>query len=234
MPATGAMIGYDSLMEISTNGGSSWTEIGEVFNITPPSSSVDIIDATHMQSPNRDREFILGLNDPGEASFELNFIPGSATDTFLLGVKVAYALVKCRITWPNAVIWTFDGLMTGYEPSAPNDDKLTATVTFKVTGSVVSTPAAAPTNTVLPAVSGIAQVGETLTALVGVWTGAPSFTYQWQEDDSGWTNITGATGATYDPVVGNVGNPIRVIVTGTNSEGNASATSQPTADTLAE
>jgi hypothetical protein len=231
---TGAMIGYDSLMEISTDGGSSWTPIGEVFNITPPSSSVDIIDATHMQSPNRDREFILGLNDPGEASFELNFIPGSATDSFLLGVKGAYALVKCRITWPNAVLWTFDGLMTGYEAAAPNDDKMTATVTFKVTGSIVSTPAAAPTNTVLPAVSGIAQVGETLTALEGVWTGAPNFTYQWQEDDSGWANIVGATGKTYDPVVGNVGNPLRVIVTGTNAAGNASATSQATADVLAE
>ena len=234
MTATGAMIGYDSLLEISTDGGSNWTAVAEVYSITPPSSSVDIIDATHMKSPNRDREFILGLNDPGEASLELNFIPGSATDTFLLTVKASYQRVMCRVTWPNAVIWTFDGLLTAYEPAAPNDDKMTATVTFKVTGSVVSTPAAAPTNTVLPAVSGVAQEGETLTALEGVWTGAPSFTYQWQEDDSGWGNIAGATGKTYVPVVGNVGNALRVIVTGTNAAGSASATSQPTADVLAE
>lgn len=229
-----ALIGYGSLLEISTDGGSNWDEIAEVFSITPPSSEVDVIDVTHMQSPGRDREFILGLNDPGSASIECNFIPGSAADELLLDIKAAHAPVKCRITWPNSVVWTFDGLLTGYETNAPNDDKATATVTFKVTGSVVSTAAAIPANTVLPAVSGIAQVGETLTALVGVWTGAPTFGFQWQEDDSGWANISGATGATYDPVVGEVGNPLRVIVTGTNSEGSASATSQPTADVLAE
>lgn len=230
---TQASIGYGSLLEISTDGGSNWDEIAEVFSITPPSSSVDIIDVTHTQSPGRDREFILGLNDPGEASMELNFVPGSETDDLLLEIKAAYEPVKCRITWPNSAVWTFDGLLTGYEPSAPNDDKMTATVTFKVTGSVVSTAAAAPVNSVLPAVSGIAQVGQTLTALTGVWTGAPTFTYQWQEDDSGWANISGATGRTYVPIVGEVGNPLRVIVTGTNSEGNASATSQPTVDVIA-
>jgi hypothetical protein len=233
MPATGAMIGYGGLLEISNNGGDTWTEIAEVFNMTPPSNSVDIIDATHMQSPNRDREYILGLNDPGECSMEMNFVPGSATDVFLLAVKAAYARVMCRITWPNAVVWSFDGLLTAYEASAPTDDRMTATITFKVSGSVVSTPAAAPTNTVLPAVSGIAQVGQTLTALEGAWTGAPTYTYQWQQDDTGWANIVGATGKTYVPVVGSIGNPLRVIVTGTNSEGNAAATSQPTADVIA-
>lgn len=230
---TDAMIGYGGLLEISDDNGVSWTEIEEVFNITPPSSAVDIIDATHMQSPGRDREFILGLNDPGECSMEMNFVPGSASDTFLLAIKAAYKRVKCRITWPNAVVWSFDGLLTGYEPSAPTDDRMTATITFKVTGSVVSTPAAAPTNTILPAISGEVKVGETLTALEGVWTGAPSFTYQWQEDDSGWGDIVGATGKTYDPVVDNVGNPLRVVVTGTNAAGAASATSHPTIDVLA-
>jgi hypothetical protein len=226
-----AAIGYGTLFEVSTNGGADWDAIAEVFSITPPSETADIIDVTHMQSPNRTREFLEGLVDPGECSFELNFLPGSAGDAKIRSLRGA-GVVKCRITWPNAVVWAFDGIRQGYEPSAPNDDKMTASVTFKVTGSTVSTPAAAPTNTVLPAVSGIAQVGETLTALVGVWTGAPTFTYQWQEDDSGWGNITGATGPTYDPVVGNVGNPLRVIVTGTNSAGNASATSQPTADVI--
>ena len=92
----------------------------------------------------------------------------------------------------------------------------------------------APENTVLPAISGIAQVGQTLTALEGSWTGAPSFTYQWEEDDGGWAEISGATNRTYVPVVGNVGNALRVVVTGTNSEGSESATSAQTAEVLAE
>lgn len=219
---TAASIGYGSLLEISTDGGSTWNEIAEVFSITPPSSAVDIIDVTHMQSVGRDREFILGLNDPGEASMELNFVPGSETDDLLLQIKAAYAPVKCRITWPNSVVWTFDGLLTGYEPSAPNDDKMTATVTFKVTGSVVSTPAAAPDNEVLPAISGTLAVDAVLTAYPGEWSGAPTFTYQWK---NAGVNISGATSKTYTVVAGDAGDAITVTVTATNSEGSASATS---------
>ena len=227
---TAALIGYGGLLEISDDSGATWTEIAEVFNMTPPSNSVDIIDATHMQSPGRDREYILGLNDPGECSMEMNFVPGSATDTFLLGIKAAYERVKCRITWPNAVIWAFDGLLTGYEASAPTDDRMTSTITFKVTGSTVATPAAAPTNTVLPAISGIAQVGEVLTAWAGVWTGAPTFTYVWKSDD---VVIGGATASTYTPIVGQIGEAITVVVTGTNASGAASATSIATANVIA-
>lgn len=219
---TAASIGYGSLLEISTDGGSNWDEIAEVFSITPPSSSVDIVDVTHMQSPGRDREFILGLNDPGEASMELNFVPGSDTDALLLEIKGDYAPVKCRITWPNSVVWTFDGLLTGYEPSAPNDDKMTATVTFKVTGSVVSTAAAAPVNAVKPAISGVLEVAAVLTAYEGVWSGAPTYTYQWK---NAGVNIGGATSKTYTVAGGDAGDAITVTVTATNSEGSANATS---------
>lgn len=100
-------------------------------------------------------------------------------------------------------------------------------------GAVAYTPAAAPVNNVLPAVSGAATEGQTLTALVGKWSGSPtSFSYQWQEDDSGWANIVGATAATYVPVTGNIGNALRVIVTAVNGAGSTPATSAPTADVV--
>lgn len=99
---------------------------------------------------------------------------------------------------------------------------------------VASGVAVAPANTLLPSISGIAQVGQTLTAIEGVWTGNPSYTYQWQEDDGGgWTPIGGATSKTYIPVVGSVGNPLRVVVTGTNAAGATQATSAATADVIA-
>jgi hypothetical protein len=226
---TNAAIGYGSLLEYSLNGGSSWLTLAEVMDITPPSDSVDIIDATHMQSANRTREFVEGLNDPGECSFEMNFVPGSAADLAIQSFRGAGA-IDLRITFPNAVIWTFKGIRTGYEPAIPNEDKMTATVTFKITGSYVATPAAAPTNTTLPAISGVAQVGVTLTAWEGVWTGAPTFTYQWLADA---VAITGATSRTYVPVVGQITDVITVTVTGTNAAGSASATSVATAAVIA-
>jgi hypothetical protein len=58
-------------------------EIGEVINVTPGEATADRIDATHMQSPNRRREYIPGLIDNGEASFEINWIPGNPTDVLL-------------------------------------------------------------------------------------------------------------------------------------------------------
>lgn len=238
MTATQARIGYGSTFEISTDSGSTWTAVAEVMNITPPSDAVDVIDATHMASPNRTREFIAGLNDPGEASFEMNFIPGGAGDQAIQALRGTYATIQCRITYPNGQRWTFAGILTGYEPTDPMDDKMTATVTFKVTASYSVSSASAPANTTLPAIAGVAQVGVALTALEGVWTNAPtSFAYQWQADTAGngtFANIAGATSRTYTPVAGDQGDAIRVQVTATNSAGSSSAAnSAPTQLTLA-
>ncbi|AHK42211.1 putative major tail protein V [Ensifer adhaerens OV14] len=230
MAETLASIGYGSFFHVSQDDGATWIELAEVFDITPPSDTVDVVDATHMQSPNRTREFISGLSDPGEASFEMNFVPGSASDAKIREIRTAGSRVKCRITFPNSVKWIFSGLVTGYEPAVPTDDKMTATVTFKVTGSYTSTPAAAPVNSVLPAISGVAQVGQVLTAFAGVWSGAPTFAYQWKK---GGVNIAGGINPTYTPVGGDVGAAITVAVTATNTAGSATATSAATPNVLA-
>jgi hypothetical protein len=96
-------------------------------------------------------------------------------------------------------------------------------------------PYDAPVNTVLPAVSGIAQSGATLTALEGTWTGVvASYTYQWQHDiGAGYVNIGGATNKTYVALAGDIGHPIRVRVTAVNSGGSTTATSQPTVNVIA-
>jgi hypothetical protein len=121
-----ALLGYGSRFLIeSLSSPNVYEDLGEVFNITPPSATVDQVDVTHMQSPDRRREFISGLIDGGECSFEMNYIPGPDERRR-----------TCRIIYPNSIVHTFDAELTGYEPSVPTDDKMTATVTFKVTGSV--------------------------------------------------------------------------------------------------
>jgi len=224
-----AMIGYGTFFHISQDGGATWFEMGEVFNITPPSDTVDQQDVTHMQSPQRRREFIPGLSDPGSASFEQNFIPGSASDLKVQSIRAAGEQVLCRITFPNAVTWKFTGQVESYEPAVPTEDKMTCTVSWKVSGSTIATAAAAPVNSVLPAVAGIAQQDQVLTAFEGVWSQAATFTYQWNLDG---VAINGATGKTYAVVLGDVGDPITVTVTASNSAGSASATSAPTADVI--
>lgn len=233
MADTEALLGYNTLYEIKDAGGV-YVTVGEVTEITPPNQQVADVVATHLRSPNRTHEYIPGFIEPGEASLTINWIPGGTTDVLILGLKASGAKRMHRVTWPNGVKWEFTAYVKGFEPATPIDDRMTATVSLKVSGDTTITPASAPANSVLPAVSGTAQVGQTLTALEGVWSGGPTFTYRWQEDSAGWANITGATGRTCDPVVGNVGNALRVIVTGTNAAGSASATSSATLDVLAE
>lgn len=96
-----------------------------------------------------------------------------------------------------------------------------------VLASIGLTYASAPVNTSLPVISGTARAGQTLSVSTGSWVGqpAPTYTYQWQE---GTTNISGATSNTYALDLDDVGSTFRCIVTATNSEGSASATSAST------
>ncbi len=98
-------------------------------------------------------------------------------------------------------------------------------------GSIGGVPAA-PANTAAPAITGTAQVGETLTAADGTWTGRPTPTLSrvWIADGIA---IPGATGTTYVPAVGDVDKTITVTVIGTNQVGNASATSAATSAVIA-
>ncbi len=107
----------------------------------------------------------------------------------------------------------------------------TATVEHNVTVEPEPPPPPPPTppsNTSAPTVSGAAQVGQTLTAHNGTWSGTTpiTYTYQWQRSA---TNITGASGSTYTPVTADVEHTLDIVVTAHNSAGSESATSAPTA-----
>jgi hypothetical protein len=133
---TEAAIGLGTTFQLH-NGGTpgALEEIAEVFDITPPNEQSETIDVTHFGSTAR--EFIFGLTDFGECSFEMNLVPGSDSETAILAAKTGQTARQCVITFPNGWTWTYDGLVIGYEPAVPVDDKMTATVTIKVSGSVV-------------------------------------------------------------------------------------------------
>lgn len=90
----------------------------------------------------------------------------------------------------------------------------------------------APRNTVLPAITGTAQVGQTLTRTTGTWVGTPAPTLATQWTANG-IDIGGATAATYVPIVGQIGQVIRVRVTGTNANGTSFVVSNPTSAVIA-
>lgn len=99
--------------------------------------------------------------------------------------------------------------------------------------TAVVSSASAPGNAGAPTISGSTQVGSTLTAAKGSWTGNPTgYTYAWSRCDQTGSNcadIGGATASSYKLVQVDAGNTLRVRVTATNSAGSTSATSVPTA-----
>jgi hypothetical protein len=98
--------------------------------------------------------------------------------------------------------------------------------------TAVVSSSSAPKNTGRPAVSGLAQVGEELTADQGTWTGAPdTFSYQWQRCDTAGTScidVTGATGKAYGVRAADIRHRLRVAVKATNGAGSTTAMSELT------
>ena len=103
---------------------------------------------------------------------------------------------------------------------------------FYASSAIVGSPPAAPTNTVLPSISGSPQEGQTLTASIGTWTGSPTgYTYQWQDcgvSGESCLAVSGATESRYKLTASDVGSAVRVEVTATNAGGSDSATSAST------
>ena len=84
-----------------------------------------------------------------------------------------------------------------------------------------------PTNSAVPAVSGIARKGETLDASTGSWTGSPSsYTYQWKRAntaDGTYSNISSETSNQYILTDDDIGSYIKVSVVAVNGAGVSSA-----------
>jgi hypothetical protein len=138
-------------------------------------------------------------------------IGGATSSTYVL-VAADYAnTIRCVVRATNSV--------------APAGVTANSNSTASVAGN-------APVNTVAPAVTGTATVGQTLTTTNGTWTGVPTptFTYQWQRVT---TNISGATSSTYVLVAADAGNTIRCVVTATNAVSAVSANSNSTASVAA-
>lgn len=225
MAPTTARVGFGSKVEISTDAGANWTQISEVYGLTPPAATITNPVATHMQSPNNAAERVSGkVIDYGQTTFSINWLPGSAADTLIRGLVTGGSTFMVRKTFPNGVTWTVSGLLASMTPAVPLDDRMTCDVTIDVTGALTTGTESAPTNVVLPAISGLLDEDDVLTAYEGVWTGAPTFAYQWK---NAGVNIGGATNRTYTIVAGDAGDAITVQVTATNSAGSASATSAP-------
>ena len=123
-----------------------------------------------------------------------------------------------------------DGHRIRFRVTATNGEGSTA-ATSAATAVVVAS--GKPANTAAPAISGTPQEGSTLTGSNGTWANSPTkFDYAWLRCDNkggSCATINGANKNTYVIASGDVNTTIRFRVTATNSAGNDTAQSSPTA-----
>lgn len=111
-----------------------FTAIANCTSITPPGLSRNTYDATTHGSPGGWMEFVGGLKDGGEFSTDVNYDPGdhdALIDDFDDAAPRNY-----QIVFPDDLdtTWSFTAVLTGFEPDAPHDGLLTASLTWKVSG----------------------------------------------------------------------------------------------------
>lgn len=220
MPDTQARIGYGGTLELAfASSPSERTLIRECRDFTLPSETTGTEDATHMHSPNRVQEFISTMTDPGELSFDMNLVPGSDSDRYLISTRGRR--LNWWYTFPSGEQFIGVGERTGYNKSAPVEGRMAADVTIKVSGEPFLTQPTAPRAIVAPVIEGVAEVGAPLTLDPGIWAGAMEFEYQWQADGA---DIDGATGSSFVPSASHAEADITCIVTASNDDFDTDAT----------
>lgn len=138
---TNALAGYGTLFKIGDGATptETFTTVAEVSNIGGPGLSLDTAEATHHGSTGGWKEYVATLLDGGEVSLDLNYIPTAATQnntTGLLYDMTHRTLRNFKLVFPDigGTTWSFSGFVTAFEPSAPVGDKLSASVTIKISG----------------------------------------------------------------------------------------------------
>lgn len=153
MPKTQAKIGYETFIEKYVAAtiapdpvvAAHWLRVMEVRNVGGPTLARDAPEATNMDSPDGWKEFIKGLKDGGEVSFEVNYLPATENTTTRLGHNADDGLLGDFDNDETTDLWrvliskfdiamNFFGILTGFEPDAQVDDVLTGAATFKISG----------------------------------------------------------------------------------------------------
>lgn len=115
---------------------SAYEDIAEINSISGPTMSRSTIDTTSLDTTGGYRTFIAGFRDAGTISLSMNF------------TRTTYELMKADFESDTEIDYeillpdtentslNFGGLVTEIPLDIPTDDKITANVTIKISGTV--------------------------------------------------------------------------------------------------
>ena len=131
--------GCGATLEHSIDGGTTYTVIAGVGDISGPDMSRDTVDTTTHDSTNKWREFVPGLKDGGEVSIVLVYDPEEGGNQGLLRADFEGGLARdFKLTWPttNSAHLLFQAFVTGLGDAFPLEGRIEQQVTLKITGTV--------------------------------------------------------------------------------------------------
>ena len=116
--------------------GTAWVNIAEINSISGPNMSRDTIDVTSLDSTGGYREFIPGFRDGGTVQLAMNFIRASY-DTMQTDFE-SDDTHNYEIVLPDDENTSveFTGIVTELPLEIPPDNKITMSVSIKVSGEV--------------------------------------------------------------------------------------------------
>lgn len=124
-------------------GGRNGNSVVSCRTIGGPKMSTAAINAGAHDSPSATAEYVPGLKDGGQVTLEILYDPRNTTHSELAGGvwklwndRTVSLLAVEYPTTPTAKGFEFNGFISGFEPSAPYEELMTAQITVQVTGSV--------------------------------------------------------------------------------------------------
>ena len=110
--------------------------IADIVSINGPGMARDTVDVTTLSSVGGYREFITGLRDGGTLTFEVLF-----SKTGYQALKTDFEnddaeTYSVELPDDDSTIIGFNGLVTDFPVTIPLDDKVSVSVTIKITGNI--------------------------------------------------------------------------------------------------
>ena len=220
-----------------------WTLISKVGNVGETGKSTNVLTYNTWDTEVADKA--KGITDAGSPTIEVAREPNDAGQEILrnaaaVGNNNKYAFKEERADGPlggTGTIFYNRGIVAGpTRPNGGNEDFDVEVFTLGLVQEEIvvkpTTGTNAPVMSAAPAISGTAQVGETLTCSTGTFSGTNN-TYEYQWFANGLA-VQGATSSTNDLATADLGTICSCRVMASNAGGNAFGFSNTTSAVVAE
>lgn len=131
--------GFKTKLYRDSDGAGTWQQVSEILDVTGPSVSQVIEDATHMDSADGYAEKIaVGLREAGDVSFQMHLLQDDASQSGMLADLNASTSRSYRLVLPSGTKrWSFTGFVQSIGASYPVRGKMVNDVVITITGKPV-------------------------------------------------------------------------------------------------